>query len=328
MTTKVLVEFNDVRKYFPIFGGLLKREVGQVRAVDGVDLFINQGETLGLVGESGCGKSTLGYLMLRLETPTSGKIYFQSQNILQYRRGEMRRLRQEMQVIFQDPLSSLNYRRTIGQSIEEPLIVHRPHMSKAARKEVVLGLMEEVGLHADYYDRYPHEFSGGQNQRVGIARALTLNPKLILCDEPVSALDVSVQAQVINLLKEIQKKHQLTYLFISHDLSVVKHVSDRVAVMYLGRIVEIADNQSIYRQPVHPYTRALISAPPIPDPESQSRPIILEGDVPSPADPPSGCHFHPRCPDCQPQCKQDVPRLSEFEPGHAVSCHQYSGMNK
>ncbi len=321
---EVLIQAKNIRKYFPILGGLLTKVTGFVKAVDRIDLSIYKGETLGLVGESGCGKSTLGNLLLRLQEATEGEILFESEDICKCDKRKMRELRRHMQIIFQDPFSSLNFRRTLGQSIEEPLVVHERNLSGEERRKKVLQLMKEVGLRPEYIDRYPHEFSGGQIQRVGIARALCLQPKFIVCDEPVSALDVSIQGQVVNLLQDLQEKYHLTYLFISHDLSVVQHISNRVAVMYLGRIMEISSNKEIYEEPLHPYTQALISASPVPDPEVSIDRIILQGDVPSPIDPPPGCHFHPRCPRAFEPCHENIPELKEVNAGHSVRCFLYS----
>src|SRR5512139_2482236 len=292
---EMLVNIKGVRKYYPVEKGLFAREPDYVKAVDGVDLVIPRGETLGLVGESGCGKSTLGRLILRLEEPTEGQIFFEGEDILRYKAEQLRQLRREMQIIFQDPYSSLNPRKTVGSIIGEPLIIHNIG-TKKEQQERVLRLMEVVGLRPEHINRYPHEFSGGQRQRIGIARALALNPKLIIADEPVSALDVSIQAQVLNLLEELQDEFHLTYLFIAHDLSVVEHISDRVAVMHLGRIAELAMSDDLYRNPKHPYTQALLSANPIPDPTLERKRILLQGEVPSPINPPSGCNFHTRCP--------------------------------
>jgi oligopeptide/dipeptide ABC transporter ATP-binding protein len=304
--------------------GVLRKVKGCVKALDRVSLDIYRGETLGLVGESGCGKSTLGKLILRLEEPTDGTIWFKGKNISECNKQSMRSFRREMQMIFQDPYSSLDFRKTAGYSIEEPFLVHEKLLTKHERKQKVLRLMDEVGLLREHFDRYPHEFSGGQRQRIGIARAIALNPELVICDEPVSALDVSIQAQVINLLKDLQEKHSLTYLFISHDLALVKHISDRITVMYLGQIVETAARETIYTRPFHPYTQALISASPLPTTKVRKDRIILAGDVPSSIDPPSGCYFHPRCPRSKGLCKNEKPGLREVESNHFVRCFLYS----
>jgi oligopeptide transport system ATP-binding protein len=316
-----LIDARNIVKHYPIRGGVWMKQTGSVKAVDGVSLTIGEGETVGLVGESGCGKTTFGRAILRLEEPTSGEIFFQGKNILGYARNEMQALRREMQIIFQDPFSSLNPRKTVGQIIGEPLLVHGVKR-RQERDRRVLELLEVVGLRKEHMRRYPHQFSGGQRQRIGVARALALKPKLVVCDEAVSALDVSIQAQVINLLKDLQQDFGLTYLFISHDLSVVEHVSDRVAVMYLGKIAEIAPSKALYLEPLHPYTQALLSAVPIPDPSLQ-RPgrIILKGDVPSPIDPPSGCRFHPRCRYAEGICSQKEPPLAEIRERHWAACH-------
>jgi oligopeptide transport system ATP-binding protein len=306
-----LLEVNGLKKHFPIKSGVLKRTTGHVYAVDGVSFAIDEGETLGLVGESGCGKSTTGRVLLRLLPATGGNVSFDGLDVMAAPRAALQRLRRDMQIVFQDPYACLNPRRTVKDIIAEPLRIHDIG-TEAERKRRVFALLETVGLTVEHAERYPHEFSGGQRQRIGVARALALNPRLIICDEPVSALDVSIQAQMINLLDDLQKELKLTYLFIAHDLSVVKHISDRVAVMYLGKIVEIADSKLLYVKPQHPYTEALLSAVPIPDPrtERQRRRLILEGDVPSPANPPSGCVFHPRCPRMQPDpCTVKMPPL-------------------
>lgn len=315
-----LVRLEQLLKLFPVKKGFFSTERLFVHAVDGVDLAIREGETLGLVGETGCGKSTLGRLILRLETPTAGRIVFEGRDIGNLPPGEMKQLRRQMQIIFQDPYSSLNPRKTVQSSIMEPLTIHRIG-TRSERRDKVASLMKEVGLRPEYGDRYPHEFSGGQRQRIGIARALALNPRLIVADEPVSALDVSIRSQVLNLLEDLQEKYGLTYLFISHDLSVVEHISDRVAVMYLGKIVEIGPKEEVYRHVLHPYTEALLSAVPIPDPSLRRQRIILEGDVPSPIHPPAGCRFHPRCWLRIPICSKVEPPLNDVGGGRRVACH-------
>ena len=314
-----LVRVRGLFKHFPVAGS-----DDVVRAVDGVTFEIVRGETLGLVGESGCGKSTVGRCLLRLIEPTSGEISFDGQDVRALGGGDLRRLRREMQIIFQDPYASLNPRLKVRDIVGEPFIVHGIG-TKGERRERVADLLRKVGLDPDYMNRYPHEFSGGQRQRLGIARALALNPKLIVADEPVSALDVSVQAQVINLLEDLQKEFELTYLFISHGLAVVEHISDRVAVMYLGRIVEVASAEELYANPLHPYTRALLSAIPIPDPTRRRERIVLKGDVPTPINPPSGCRFHTRCPEAIPECSKIDPDLREVSPGHTVACIRVPG---
>ncbi|MFM1651853.1 ABC transporter ATP-binding protein [Brevibacillus sp. B_LB10_24] len=317
--TQPLLTVKSLKKHFPGKSGFWGNQ-GVVRAVDGVDLTVYPGETVSIVGESGCGKSTTGRCILRLLEPTEGEILFQGKDILKLNEEQMRTMRRNMQIVFQDPFASLNPRKTIGQILADPLIVHGIGTA-AERKKQVEEMIEIVGLTKQHLDRYPHEFSGGQRQRIGIARALILKPKLVIADEPVSALDVSIQAQILNLMQDLQKEFQLTYLFISHDLSVVRHISDRVAVMYLGKVVEVADKKSLYENPVHPYTRALLSAVPVPDPEHKAERILLEGDLPSPANPPTGCTFHPRCPVCVEMCKREIPALRKKAAGHFVSCH-------
>lgn len=316
----VLLEVRDLKKHFPITGGLLSRTIGHVHAVDGVSFDVKKGETMGLVGESGCGKTTTGRAVLRLIEPTSGSVKFQGQDILKLNKRELRRLRREMQIIFQDPFGSLNPRMSVGEIIEEPLVIHQVGTRKE-REQKVRTLLETVGLASYHIRRYPHEFSGGQRQRIGIARALALNPKLIVADEPVSALDVSIQSQILNLLEELQNEFGLTYLFIAHGLNVIRHISDRVGVMYLGVMVEISESKELYRKPLHPYTEALFSAIPIPNPAMKRERIILAGDVPSPVNPPSGCRFHTRCPIAQDVCKEQVPLLHDAGGGHLVACH-------
>jgi oligopeptide transport system ATP-binding protein len=318
-----LLDVRGLKMYFPITQGiLLQRRTGWVRAVDDISFHINRGETLGLVGESGCGKSTTGRAILQLYRPTAGKVLLEGQDLTRVGGGELRRTRRKMQMIFQDPYASLNPRMTVGSIIAEPLEIHGLAKGKA-KQERVAELLRLVNLNPYFANRYPHEFSGGQRQRIGVARALAVEPELIICDEPISALDVSIQAQIINLLEELQAELGLTYLFIAHDLSVVRHISDRVAVMYVGKIVEQTDSNTLYQQPLHPYTRALLSAVPVPDPavERRRRRIILTGDPASPVNPPAACRFHPRCPFAQDLCHEVEPPLAEVRPGHWVSCH-------
>jgi oligopeptide transport system ATP-binding protein len=322
MTSETLLQVNDLRKYYRVTAGLMRRLSGEIRAVDGVSLSINSGEVLGLVGESGCGKSTLGKTILRLEEPTSGRINFNGIDVVSLNSSGLRELRGKMQIVFQDPDSSLDPRMTVGGSIEEALVVHGIS-DPAELEERVARLMEKVGLEAGFYERYPHEFSGGQKQRIGIARALAMDPQLVIADEPVSALDVSVQAQILNLMMDIRDRDGLAYLFVSHDLSVVKYLSDRVAVMYLGKIVELADKEEFFRHPLHPYTEALLSAIATLRPGGSSR-ILLKGDVPSPLNPPAGCSFHTRCHRVMPVCPQTAPEMTQTAPGHYVSCHLYA----
>jgi oligopeptide/dipeptide ABC transporter ATP-binding protein len=315
-----VLEVQDLKTYFPVRKGLLRRTVGQVHAVDGVSFSIGAGETLGLVGESGCGKTTVGRSVLRLIEPTAGVIRLGGRDITRLGRAELRPFRREMQIIFQDPFSSLNPRMRAGDIVGEPLKVHGTVPARE-RRERVAALFARVGLSEAQMDNYPHQFSGGQRQRIGVARALALNPKLIVGDEPVSALDVSIQAQVINLLTDLQRELGLSYLFISHNLAVVEHISHRIAVMYLGRIVEHTDRETLFRKPLHPYTEALLAAVPVPDPAARRAKRVLQGDVPSPLHPPAGCHFHTRCPYAEARCRSETPRLREIEPGHHVACH-------
>lgn len=320
---KNLLEVANLKTYYPIKGGFFRKTVGNVKAVDNVSFTIRNGETLGLVGESGCGKSTTGRTILRLLNPTDGKIIFNGQDITTLGGKSLREIRKDIQMVFQDPYATLNPMQMIGNVISEPIMNYTNKSQKALKNEV-LELLNKVGLPEDAYYKYAHEFSGGQRQRIGIARALALRPKLIIADEPVSALDVSVQSQVLNLLKELQEEFDLTFLFIAHDLSVVKHMSDRIGVMYLGNIAEIGEKDSVYAEPLHPYTQALISAIPSPDPRKKKERIVLQGDVPSPANPPKGCPFHPRCPKAFAECALTKPQLKEVKPGHQVACHLYN----
>ena len=317
----VILEVRNLKKYFPVRRGVFQRVVGWVRAVDGVSFEIYRGETLGLVGESGCGKTTLGRTILQLYKPTEGTVLFEGKDLTALSPADLRRARKQMQIVFQDPFSSLNPRMTVGAIVGEPMIIH-DGANPTERRERVAALLERVGLNPQYANRFPHEFSGGQRQRIGIARALALNPSFIVADEPITSLDVSIQAQVVNLLEDLQEEYHLTYLFITHDLSMVRHICDRVAVMYLGAIVELAPVREVYTNPKHPYTQALLSAIPVPDPEVEEtrRRIILEGDVPNPANPPAGCHFSTRCPVATPRCFQEEPALEEVAPGHRAAC--------
>ena len=319
--TNILLETKNLSKYFTGKKGLLNRQPAQVKAVDNVSLTVNKGETLGLVGESGCGKSTLGRTILRLIPATEGQVLYNGEDILTYDKKKMWEMRRKLQIIFQDPYSSLNPRMTVYDLISAPLEVYKIG-TKAERREMVEEILQEVGLDKQYLNRFPHEFSGGQRQRIGIARALILNPEFVVCDEAVSALDVSVRAQVLNLMRNMQQKKNLTYLFISHDLSVVRHISDRIAVMYLGSVAEVAEKAQLYSNPMHPYTKALLSAIPLPDVKKKRQRIILQGDVPSAYNPPSGCKFHTRCPYATDRCKQEIPVLRQMEKGHQVACHR------
>ena len=318
----VLLKVEGLKKHFPITKGVFRRQVGAVKAVDGISFDILKGETLGLVGESGCGKSTAGRVILQLYSATAGNVSFKGQDLMSLNKEDLRKQRPHMQMIFQDPQDSLNPRMTVGSIISEPLVEHGKFKG-SERRERVEQLLESVGMNREFTNRYPHEFSGGQRQRIGIARALALSPELIICDEPIAALDVSIQAQVVNLLEDLQEEYGLTYLFISHDLSMIRHIADRVAVMYLGRIVELTDSETLYSTPQHPYTQALLSAVPIHDPkhEIKRERVILTGDVPSPANPPPGCHFSTRCPRAEKRCFEESPEWREIEPGHQVACH-------
>jgi oligopeptide transport system ATP-binding protein len=320
--SELLLKVNGLKKYFPITGGILGRKQGEVKAVDDVSFYVKKGETLGIVGESGCGKSTTGRLLMRLIEASDGKVIFEDKEITSISKSELRKTRRDIQMVFQDPYASLNPRHTVEKILEEPLIVHGIG-TKEERRRSVKEMLEVVGLSSYHARRYPHQFSGGQRQRIGIAKALMTKPKLIIADEPVSALDVSIQAQVLNLMKDIQKEFQLTYIFIAHDLSVVRHISDRVGVMYLGRLIEVADSEELYENPMHPYTKALLSAVPVPDPDIKKETILIEGELPSPANPPSGCAFHTRCTQVMDICKTVRPVDRNLN-GHSVACHLYN----
>ncbi|TXC92328.1 dipeptide ABC transporter ATP-binding protein [Metabacillus litoralis] len=319
--SELLLEVNGLKKYFPITGGIFGKKTGEVKAVDDISFFVKKGETLGIVGESGCGKSTTGRLLMRLIEASDGRILFEDKEITSMTKSELRKTRRDIQMVFQDPYASLNPRHSIGKILEEPLIVHGIG-TKEERKKRVQEMLDIVGLSSYHARRYPHQFSGGQRQRIGIAKALMTKPKLIIADEPVSALDVSIQAQVLNLMKDIQNEFQLTYLFIAHDLGVVRHISDRVGVMYLGRLIELSDSEELYNNPLHPYTKALLSAVPIADPEIKRERITISGEIPSPSNPPSGCAFHTRCPECMDMCKTTRPEYRSID-GHYVACHLY-----
>ncbi len=321
--SEALLSVKNLKKYFPIKAGVTRKTVGHVKAVDGLNFDIKEGETFGLVGESGCGKSTTGRTLLRLLEATEGEVFFNGENILDYNKKRLRELRTEMQIIFQDPYSSLNPRMTVGEIVGEALVEHNLVKNTKEKEARVRDIVERCGLSAYHIRRYPHEFSGGQRQRICIARALALNPKFVVCDEAVSALDVSIQSQVINLLKDLQKEMDLTYLFISHDLGVVKYISDNIGVMYLGVMVERSEKHALFEKPMHPYTQALLSAIPASHPLKKKDRIILEGDIPSPANPPSGCRFHTRCPKAMPVCSEEIPVFKEYEPGHFCACHLY-----
>jgi oligopeptide transport system ATP-binding protein len=320
--SELLLEVNGLKKYFPITGGIFGSKRGEVKAVDDVSFYVKKGETLGIVGESGCGKSTTGRLLMRLIEASDGKIVFEDKEITSMSKSELRRTRRDIQMVFQDPYASLNPRHSVEQILEEPLIVHGIG-TKEERRKRVKEMLEVVGLSSYHARRYPHQFSGGQRQRIGIAKALMTKPKLIIADEPVSALDVSIQAQVLNLMKDIQKEFQLTYIFIAHDLGVVRHISDRVGVMYLGRLIELAESEELYENPLHPYTKALLSAVPIPDPDIKRETILIQGELPSPANPPTGCAFHTRCAECMAICKTTRPEERNIN-GHYVSCHLFN----
>jgi peptide/nickel transport system ATP-binding protein len=331
-TSDVLLDVKGLKKYFPIYKGLMRKHVGDVKAVDDLNITIYEGETLGLVGESGCGKTTASRCIIRLYEPTDGQVMFRSRvlaengkpklvNLLELNSDELTKVRQEISMVFQDPVNSLNPRMTVSDIIAEPLVVHSKY-EKEKSEDLIVNLLKRVGLRPDHLRRYPHEFSGGQRQRIGIARALALNPSLILCDEPVSALDVSIQAQTLNLLQDLQRDFNLSYIFVAHDLSVVQHISDRVAVMYVGKVAEVASSEELYFNPLHPYTEALLSAVPKPDPRYESERIVMQGDVADPSNPPSGCYFHPRCRYAIDECKTKSPEFRELRPGHWVACHR------